>query len=147
MTFEPCYSRRTVLSAAGAVGAVGLVSACSPDSGSGPAPTVQSSRAADDPIITDLAALKAAGAVAFKGPDGKAVVVMVGEQVVAFSSVCTHSGCTVAWDPADKLLACPCHGSKFDPAAGAKVVTGPAPRPLPTVTVVVDQAAGVVRRA
>ncbi len=144
MTCESCYSRRTVLGAAGVLGVAGLVSACSP--AADPPPLAQSSRAPDDPVITDLAALKAAGAVAFKSAAGMAVAVMVGDEVVAFSSVCTHQGCTVAWDAGAKLLACPCHGSKFDPAAGAKVVAGPAPEPLPTVTVVVDKAAGVVRR-
>ena len=146
MTCEPCLSRRTVLTAAGTLGAAGLLTACGGGGGDEPAPIAQSSRAADDPVITDLAALKAAGAVAFTSGTGKAVAVMVGDEVVAFSSTCTHEGCQVAWDAGKKLLACPCHGSAFDPAAGAKVVAGPAPRPLAPVAVVVDAAAGVVRR-
>ncbi|MCW2713691.1 MAG: Twin-arginine translocation pathway signal [Frankiales bacterium] len=145
MTCEPCLSRRTVLTAAGTLGAAALLTACG-GPGAEPAPLAQSTRAADDPVITDLAALKAAGAVAFTSGTGKAVAVMVGEDVVAFSSTCTHEGCQVAWDAGKKLLACPCHGSAFDPAAGAKVVAGPAPRPLARVPVVVDTAAGVVRR-
>jgi rieske iron-sulfur protein len=35
-------------------------------------------------------------------------------------------------------LACPCHGSVFDPARGAEVVAGPAPRPLPEIPVKVE---------
>ena len=139
-----CCSRRTLLGAAGALGAVGLLSACG---GGGGAPAVaQSSSAPEDPVITDLATLRKDGAVAFDSASGKAIVVMVGDQVVAFSSVCTHSGCTVDWDAGDELIACPCHGSKYDPSDGAKVVAGPAPRPLPKVEVVVDEAAGVVKR-
>ena len=54
--------------------------------------------------------------------------------VVAYSSICTHTGCDVDdWDPAAKLLACQCHSSQFDPRDGAKVVDGPAPRPLPAL--------------
>ena len=101
----------------------------------------------DDPVITDLQTLKTTGAVAFDSAEGKAIAVALGDEVVAFSSVCTHTGCTVDWDPEAKLLACPCHGSRFDPAAGAKVVAGPAPSPLAPVEIVVDQAAGVVKRA
>jgi Rieske Fe-S protein len=143
-TSGPCCSRRTLLGAAGALGAVGLLSACGVE---GDPTNVQSSSAPDEPVITDLATLEEEGAVAFETTEGKAIVVMVGDEVVAFSSVCTHQGCTVAYDAEEQVLACPCHGSKFDPADGAKVVAGPAEAPLPTVEVVVDEAAGVVRRA
>ncbi len=52
---------------------------------------------------------------------------------VAYSAVCTHRQCTVAYQ--DDRLACPCHGSVFDPANGAAVVNGPADRPLPKIPV------------
>jgi cytochrome b6-f complex iron-sulfur subunit len=55
---------------------------------------------------------------------------------VAYSAVCTHQGCDVAYK--DGNLACPCHGSIFDPADGAAVVTGPAQRPLPEIPVKVE---------
>jgi thiosulfate dehydrogenase [quinone] large subunit len=57
---------------------------------------------------------------------------------VAYSAVCTHAGCTVAYDSARAELVCPCHGSIYDPRHGAQVVAGPAPRPLPPVPVRVD---------
>jgi rieske iron-sulfur protein len=51
--------------------------------------------------------------------------------VVAYTAICTHSGCEVdAWLSDEQLLYCPCHDSKFDPRDGAKVVDGPAPRVL-----------------
>jgi rieske iron-sulfur protein len=54
--------------------------------------------------------------------------------VVAYTSICTHTGCDVDdWQPAERLLACQCHFSAFDPRDGAKVVDGPAPRPLPAL--------------
>jgi cytochrome b6-f complex iron-sulfur subunit len=47
----------------------------------------------------------------------------------ALQATCTHLGCLTAWKPELGIIACPCHGSKFN-REGAKI-EGPAPRPLP----------------
>jgi thiosulfate dehydrogenase [quinone] large subunit len=57
----------------------------------------------------------------------------VGE-FVAFDAVCPHAGCTVAYQSAAKIIACPCHGSEFDPETGA-VVHGPATTGLTSIHV------------
>jgi Rieske Fe-S protein len=58
------------------------------------------------------------------------------EDAVAYSAVCTHTGCDVTgWNADSQRLECPCHYSQYDPKAGAKVVSGPAPRPLPALPV------------
>lgn len=73
-------------------------------------------------------------AVAFKDSGSPAVLVhLKNGDFVAYSAVCTHQGCTVEYQGGQ--LACPCHGSVFDPAKGAEVVTGPAPSPLPEIPV------------
>jgi rieske iron-sulfur protein len=54
--------------------------------------------------------------------------------VVAYTAICTHSGCEVIdWIGDQETLSCPCHDSLFDPKDGAKVVDGPAPRVLPAL--------------
>jgi cytochrome b6-f complex iron-sulfur subunit len=44
------------------------------------------------------------------------------------SAVCPHLGCIANWKAEDGIVACPCHGSKFD--REGNVIAGPAPRPL-----------------
>ena len=52
---------------------------------------------------------------------------------VAYSAVCTHQRCKVAYR--NNQLACPCHGSVFNPTSGAEVVNGPAQLPLPEIPI------------
>jgi len=54
--------------------------------------------------------------------------------VVAYSAVCTHTGCDVwEWLPASSAIKCSCHFSEFDLKDSARVVNGPAPRRLPAL--------------
>jgi nitrite reductase/ring-hydroxylating ferredoxin subunit len=70
---------------------------------------------------------------AIKQGDGK--IVMVNGQRAAVSrdadgkltiraAACTHMGCIVRWNEAEKTWDCPCHGSRFHPSG--KVMAGPA---------------------
>jgi len=54
--------------------------------------------------------------------------------VVAYTAVCTHQQCWVTdWLKSAQVLQCPCHQSRYDLRHGARVVGGPAPRPLPAL--------------
>jgi rieske iron-sulfur protein len=57
------------------------------------------------------------------------------EGVVAYSAVCTHTGCDAwEWRPAAAgTIKCSCHFSEFELNDGARVVNGPAPRRLPAL--------------
>ncbi len=59
--------------------------------------------------------------------------------IVAYSKVCTHVGCPVAlYEQQTHHLLCPCHQSQFDVTDHAKVIFGPAARPLPQLPITVD---------
>lgn len=65
--------------------------------------------------------------------------------VVAYSAVCTHTGCDgFAWTPEKQTYKCPCHDSEFDPADGARVMGGPAPRRLPALPLKIEDGLVVV---
>jgi ubiquinol-cytochrome c reductase iron-sulfur subunit len=61
------------------------------------------------------------------------------EGILAFSKICTHVGCPVAlYEQQTHHMLCPCHQSTFDVTDGAKVIFGPAHRPLPQLPIEVD---------
>ncbi len=61
------------------------------------------------------------------------VVRLDAARVVALSAVCTHVRCILGFDPARRVLVCPCHDGRFDLAGN--VISGPPPRPLPSYPV------------
>jgi ubiquinol-cytochrome c reductase iron-sulfur subunit len=61
------------------------------------------------------------------------------DNIVAYSKICTHVGCPVAlYETTTHYILCPCHQSTFDAARGAKVIFGPAARPLPQLPLTTD---------
>ena len=82
-------------------------------------------------------------AVIIRLPDGVGRNTTSG--LIVYSKACTHAGCPVAlYRAADRRLICPCHESVFDVADGAKVLDGPADRPLPQLPIEIS-ADGFVR--
>jgi ubiquinol-cytochrome c reductase iron-sulfur subunit len=63
----------------------------------------------------------------------------VHEGIIAFSKICSHMGCAVGlYEQTTHHLLCPCHQSTFDVTRAAKVIFGPAARPLPQLAITVD---------
>lgn len=98
----------------------------------------------NEPNILVKLGQKASGGV---GPQG---------DIVAFSQICQHLGCLYAFqapgssptcDPSYKAAGpeghCCCHGSVYDFANGAKVISGPSPRPQPQVILNVDSSGNI----
>jgi nitrite reductase/ring-hydroxylating ferredoxin subunit len=67
--------------------------------------------------------------------DIPAVIYNHSGNLVAYSLVCTHLGCTV--EKEDGQFACPCHGSRY--ASDGSVLQGPAQKPLPELRVEVQE--------
>ncbi|MFJ5263074.1 Rieske (2Fe-2S) protein [Streptomyces sp. NPDC088387] len=138
-------TRRTMLLATGAVGATALVTACGgDDDGGGDAQPTQSaqetqetqesppgdaeSSPATGPELATTADVPVGGGTILA--DEKIVLTQPDQgEILAFSAVCTHQGCTVA-DVSGGTINCACHGSKFSITDGS-VAHGPATRPLP----------------
>ena len=55
------------------------------------------------------------------------------QDIVAYSTLCTHMGCPVAYDPAQKVFKCPCHFSMFDAEKAGQMICGQATENLPRV--------------
>lgn len=60
------------------------------------------------------------------------------QNVVAFSTLCTHKGCQVSYYDDQNMLVCPCHWSSFDPAKKGRLVIGQASSGLPQITLTIE---------
>lgn len=99
---------------------------------SSPAPAEPSRRevgaVADVPSDGALDVSAAAGEPAY--------LVRTDDEVRLLSAVCTHAECLAAWQPEDRQFQCPCHLGTYDQQG--RVVSGPPPRPLAELPVVVE---------
>ena len=87
-------------------------------------------------VIAKLADVSIGSTKEFTAMDGSpAILFRTKAGVFAYSRICTHQGCTVNYDSLGNQLACPCHGARFDPTHEGAVLVGPAPTPLPKISV------------
>jgi len=105
------------------------------------APATSTSAAGKGTKIVKLASLKVGAARNFVASNGApAILFRTKTGVFAYSAICTHQGCTVAYSAASKTMKCPCHQAEFDPNKSARVVNGPAVNPLGKIKVAVKGA-------
>ena len=76
----------------------------------------------DEESATDLA--EGEGRVVKLDGEKVAVCKLEGGATHAVSATCTHMGCIVSWNSAEKSWDCPCHGSRFN--YDGRVIQGPA---------------------
>mmetsp|Transcript_12413 Transcript_12413/g.37871 ORF Transcript_12413/g.37871 Transcript_12413/m.37871 type:complete len:207 (+) Transcript_12413:79-699(+) len=82
-----------------------------------------------------------------QGLKGDATYLLVNEEGTdlegyGVNAVCTHLGCVVPWNVAEKKFKCPCHGSQYDRTG--KVVRGPAPLSLALAHVETNEGGEVI---
>ena len=130
----------------GSAGAVGLAAskalAAEPPTQTGSFPVV---------TVAPLERIARGAIVAFTYPDAgaPAVLLRLGEpalggigpnnEIVAYSTLCTHKGCPVSYRPEQKLIICPCHWSTFDPAKNGELVIGQASQNLPRIELRIER--------
>ena len=105
--------------------------------------------------VVPLAKVGKGATLAFTYPDGRSPAILLrlaeaaaggvgpNREIVAYSTLCTHKGCTVAWRSEQKMMMCPCHWSTFDPARAGALIIGQASQPLPQVELRVEN--GVIQ--
>lgn len=128
-------NRRRVL-AAGLAGAAALPAACGR---AAPAPAVtpgvgaSATHVQGDAVLGLTSEVPPGGAKVYPGQH-VVVTQPVAGTYTGLSAVCSHQGCIVGTP--DGAIVCPCHGSRY--RLDGSVESGPAPRPLDTVTIAVQ---------
>ena len=138
--FTMSLERRSVLRV-GITGALAVAFAGAGKFFAKAAPATSTSAAGKGTKIVKLTSLKVGAARNFVASNGApAILFRTKTGVFAYSAICTHQGCTVAYSAASKTMKCPCHQAEFDPNKSAKVVNGPAVNPLGKIKVAVKGA-------
>jgi Rieske Fe-S protein len=129
---DPLTRRAFVAVGLGATGAFALIAAAGASLTRGTYKQPAAGAAGVEiPGATELAPGEA---LVYQGSAGTPNVLIKAEDgsFAAFSALCTHGGCEVAYQSGS--LVCPCHGGVFNALTGA-VEAGPPPAPLPARTV------------
>jgi len=138
-------SRRQMLSFGAAAG---IAAGISP--GKWAAAETQPAAAFPATAIAKLAELEPGAQIAFDYPDADSPAVLLrfagpvdggigpDQSIVAYSILCTHKGCPVAYNAERKMLICPCHWSSFDPAKRGRMIIGQASQGLPQITLRIE---------
>jgi cytochrome b6-f complex iron-sulfur subunit len=88
------------------------------------------------PVEFPLAELPVGGVKPITYAGAPALVLRTPVGIRALSLVCTHMGCVVQWQAAEKGFYCPCHGGRFDEFGD--VTGGPPPVSLEQFPVKVE---------
>lgn len=138
-------SRRSFLKAGGAAAAAGTTMANIPAAEAATAEAGRTTLPYAPKALGPASKLRLNEPVQFTFPDASSpcVLVKTGSRVeggvgpegdiVAFSTLCTHMGCPVSYEPGTRTFQCPCHYSIFDAEKGGQMVCGQATENLPRI--------------
>ncbi len=73
------------------------------------------------------------------------LIIRTADEVRAFSAICSHLQCVVAYSSERKRIECPCHGGVY--STDGRNIEGPPPRPLDELLVTIDEGAVLVSAA
>jgi Rieske Fe-S protein len=140
---EEMTRRAALRLTAGVVAALGSASCAAgdaPDSPSGASAPMRSSKPSTSPPLRELVAVTAVpdgGVLDVSAAAGEpAYLIRSGDSIRLLSATCTHARCQVSWDASSLQFQCPCHSGRYD--SQGQVVSGPPPRGLVDLQVVVD---------
>lgn len=138
-------SRRSFLKAGGAAAAVGTTVTQVPAAQAATGEAGRTTLPYTPKSLGPASRLRTNEPVSFTFPDASSpcVLVKTGARVeggvgpegdiVAFSTLCTHMGCPVSYEPGTRTFQCPCHYSIFDAEKGGQMVCGQATENLPRI--------------
>lgn len=67
------------------------------------------------------------------------------KDIVAYSILCNHMGCSLNYDPESRTFKCPCHFSIFDSEKAGQMVIGQATEDLPSILLSYDKDTGDIK--
>ena len=112
-----------------------ILQSCTKDSAMNPGTNTGGTPPAGSTINLDLS-LAENSALTAKGSSKivqNILLINTGTSIVALSSICTHQGCTIGYNPSRGDIECPCHGSVY--STSGNVLVGPATSPLRSYSV------------
>jgi cytochrome b6-f complex iron-sulfur subunit len=118
--------QRVLVGGAVLVLAPSVLNSCTKDSSTNPVGDPNPTGIDIDLSLPANSSLKNTGGSIIK--QGIIIINTGGGKYIALSSVCTHQGCTVAYNSSADQIQCPCHGSVY--TTSGSVVSGPAPTAL-----------------
>lgn len=141
-------TRRDFLGRSGAMAALGLAAlAPGADAGAAALPHIG---------IGKAAAFKVGKPITFTYPDTAALAIAVKlskpnrhgvgphGDIIAYSQLCVHKGCPVAYNAQDESFVCPCHFSAYDAEQDGQLIIGHATTSLPRIILAYDKATDIV---
>lgn len=149
-------SRRSFLKAGSAAAAVGTTTAHVPAAQAATGEAGRTTLPYVPKSLGQVSKLRLNEPVSFTFPDASSpcVLVKTGSRVeggvgpdgdiVAFSTLCTHMGCPVSYEPGTKTFQCPCHYSLFDAEKSGQMICGQATENLPRIELRFDDKNGTV---